>query len=371
MSWQEKKKMINCHYMTRKTRRIIFYLFLLLFVILVPTIILYALGYAFDFETKKIVPTGGIYLKSYPPKAEIYINENPKGKTAKFIKRLIPKTYDIKVVKENYHSWQKQLLIKPGLVTKAEDIFLIPFNPKIFLLATESEEYVSFFKEPYSLKEITEIIKRKSRNTIFNVENLNLNPDKSRFYFLSNNNLYSLELDKNNIENSVLSNVLVSNVLNYVIYKNGILYFEYFTGQIYELDVTSLKSAPFFEQVFPSFNQCKWIISNDNKKLLCQKDKSVEILWLGKVINNSISREKGDIEKIDFNEKINDVIWHGKTDEHLIIATDNSILVTELDNRPLRNTINFITTENPKIKYDTKQKTLYFLSQDRLYKTEL
>lgn len=357
--------------MSRTTRRIIFYIFLLFFIILVPSIIFYALGYTFDFGKKEIVSTGGIYLKSFPDNAEIYINNNPEGKTNKFVKRLIPRTYEIKITKDNYHPWQKELKVKPELVTKAEDILLIPFNPKIFLLTTESEEYISFFREPYSLTKITEIIKKKSKNSIFNIDNLNLNPDKDKLYFLSNNNLYSLELDKNNIENSVLSNILASNVVNYAVYKNGVIYLEYFTGQIYELDLTTLKTALFFEQVFPGFNQCKWIISNDNKKLLCQKDKSMEILWLNKVVNNSIGREKGDIEKIEFNEKINDIIWHGKTDEHLIIATDNSILVTELDNRPPRNTINFITTPNPKIKYDSKNNTLYFLSEDRLYRTEL
>ena len=59
--------------MTRRTRRIIFFLFLIAFIISAPLITLYAWGYSFDWEEKTIVATGGIYLKSYPSGAEIYI----------------------------------------------------------------------------------------------------------------------------------------------------------------------------------------------------------------------------------------------------------------------------------------------------------
>ena len=280
-----------------------------------------------------MVATGGIYLRSYPTKAQVYINDKPEGKTNRFIRRLIPKSYDLKVVKEDYHPWQKTLLVEPKMVSKANTILLVPFNPKIFLVASDSEEYLSF-KTP---------------------------DKKDNLYYISNNNLYT----------SKTSKILVKNVINYAIYKDGIIYLDNLTGKIFELDLTSLKSAPFFEQVFPSFNQGKWILSSDNKKLLCQKDKSVEILWLDNVANNSLIRKKGDIEKIDFGQPINEVIWYPRTDEHLIIATDNSILITELDSRPPRNTTNFISTEKPQIKYDSKPQTLYFLSQGKLYQTEL
>ena len=357
--------------MTRGTRRFIFLIFLLIFIVLVPVIILYAQGYGFDFEKRTIVASGGIYLKSYPPRAEIYVNNTLRGTTNRMVRRLIPKTYDVKIIKEEFHPWQKNILVKPGLVTREEDIFLVPFNPKIQLVTSGSNEYSYFFEKPYSLNEVTKIIQKKSKYTIFKIDNLNLNIKKDKLYFLSNNNLYSLELNKENIENSILSPILVPNVLNYVMYKNGILYWDYFTEKIYELDLTSLKSAEFFDQVFPGFNQGKWIISNDNKKILCQKDKSLEILWLEDVLDKTIEKRKGEVEKIDLGEQISDLIWLPLTDEHLIVSTNDSILITELDNRPPRNTINFITTEKPQIKYDASDKILYFLSQERLYQTEL
>ena len=94
--------------MTKRSRRIIFYFLLLLFIILAPSIIFYALGYNFDFDKKIFIATGGIYLKSYPSNAETYINDKFSGETSKFIKRLLPKIYEIKITKEDYYSWQKK-----------------------------------------------------------------------------------------------------------------------------------------------------------------------------------------------------------------------------------------------------------------------
>lgn len=306
--------------MTRKKRRIIFYLFLVFFIILVPIIILYARGYAFDWEEKEIVATGGIYLKSYPTKAETYLDNKLKGKTNKFLMRLIPKNYTIKIVKENYHIWQKDLIVKPELITKADNILLLPLNPKIALVATESQEYLAFFKEdaPFSL-----------------------------------------------------TGIPYSTIANYLINKDEMIFLDSTTEMIYKMELNTFELEQMFDQVFPSFKNCKWTLSNDEKKILCKKDKSIEILWLAQIINNLITREKGEVEKIYFNEKINDAIWYSGTDEHLILSTVDSIIITELDNRPPRNTINFLSAENANLKYDPKTKTLYFLSQDRLYQTEL
>jgi len=415
--------------MTHKTRRSIFYTFLGIFIIVVPIIILYASGLTLDFQKQLVVSTGGIYLKSSPSGANIYIDGNLKGKTSKFIKRLVPKIYEIKVTKEDYHSWEKEFTVQPHLVTKADNIVLLPQNPKISLttenaikefslLSNKKELFYSasssFYlfdivegketeilnldlktpkfiwspdnqnviiisdkqylminvSDPKTIIDLLGIIKLKSKSVVSDINNLNFDSSGNKLYFLSHNNLYLLTLNKNS-ESFVLSDILVPNVINYTIYKNGIIYLEKTKNIINELDVTSLRSARMFDRVYPGFNTGEWLLSDDNKKLLCKKDKSVEILWLEDVSSNSTLQQKGDIDKIDFGQQINDVIWYPKTDEHLIVSTDTSILFAELDNRPPRNIINFITAEKPKIIYNSSNKILYFLSQNKLYQTEL
>ena len=356
--------------MTREIRRLIFIVFLGIFFISAPLIIMYALGFNFDFGEKIFVDTGGIYLKSIPSGAEIYINDIPKGKTSDFIRRLAPQIYEVRVIKDEYHVWQKKLIVESGIVTKANNVFLVPLTPKILTVANISEAYASFFKEPHSLNVLTNTIKEKSKYVISKISNIQIDKNSQKIYFLANNNLYYINWNEAVPSKSILSKILVPGVFNYAIYKNGIMYADSVTGKIYELDLSSLRSAEFFKQVYPSFNQCKWTFSPDFKKLLCQKEKSIEVLYLDQA-NNGCEFKKGSLDKMDFEQKILDVVWHPRTNQHLIIATEDSILITELDNRELRNSVKFITTENPQIKYDENNNVLYFSSQKLLYVTEI
>jgi len=356
--------------MTRGIRRLIFLIFLGMFVVLVPIIILYAWGINFNFTKRNFFDTGGIYLSSIPAKADIYVDGILEGKTSDFIRPLPPKIYDVKIIKEDYYVWRKNLIVDPGIVTKADNILLVPLNPKILMVADISEAYKSFFEEPYSLSELTTTIKQLSKYKITKIENILADKNSSKIYFLANDNLYYTDWNETNPEESTLSDVLVSGVLNYAIYKNGIMYADKVTGKIYELDLTTLKSAEFFEQIYPSFNNCKWIFSPDFKKLLCQKDKSIEVLYLDQT-TNGCNFKKGSLDKMDFEQKILDVIWYPRTEQQLIIATEDSILITELDNREPRNSIKFITTENPQIKYNENTNTLYFSNDKTLYQTEI
>ena len=70
--------------MTKKTRLIILLICVLFFLVITPSIVLYSLGYRVDFEQKRIVATGGVYLKVWPQPAEIFIDSKLGGKTNMF-----------------------------------------------------------------------------------------------------------------------------------------------------------------------------------------------------------------------------------------------------------------------------------------------
>jgi len=128
--------------MIRRIRRFIFYIFLILFVILTLVIILYAQGYSFDWQTKSLVVTGAFYFKSHPKEANIYINNEYRGETSKFIKRLVPKEYDVKISKPDYYDWEKTLKISSKLVTEAKNILLVKKNT-VKTLTAENVKYFS------------------------------------------------------------------------------------------------------------------------------------------------------------------------------------------------------------------------------------
>lgn len=78
-----------------------------------PSLLLYSQGYRFDFEKRKIVQTGGLFIKTLPKQAEVYINGKFIKKTdlifgSLFVQNLLPKKYEIEIKKEGFFSWKKK-----------------------------------------------------------------------------------------------------------------------------------------------------------------------------------------------------------------------------------------------------------------------
>ncbi len=223
--------------MTRKTRRLTFYIFLFLFIILALGIILYAQGYTFNLQKKSLVITGAFYLKSHPKEADIYINNEYKGKTNKFIKRLTSGEYNIKISKSNYYDWQKTLEITSKLVTEAKNILLIKKNPILNLTTHNPINYLSFSPDN---KEIAYLTDKTISSTpilclidldenideqIYPLPSLNLknllkiswsNDKEKLLLHFPNNNYYILDL-KNQSKIINLNNLIYS-LSNYKIY---------------------------------------------------------------------------------------------------------------------------------------------------------
>jgi len=79
----------------------------------------FAKGYWFNLKTFKFIPRGILVIESEPTAAQIYIDNELKTATDATI-RLSPGTYDVKVQKEGYITWQKRLTIEKETVTQAK-----------------------------------------------------------------------------------------------------------------------------------------------------------------------------------------------------------------------------------------------------------
>src|SRR3989338_4385141 len=73
-----------------------------------------------------------IYVKSNPSGASIYINEkvHPDITPAR-IEELKPGTYTIEVRRDGFYPWQKDLVVRPNMVTRADDIVLFHIPQEI------------------------------------------------------------------------------------------------------------------------------------------------------------------------------------------------------------------------------------------------
>ncbi len=115
--------------MNLKTRRVVALGFCLFFLIISPLIILYSLGFKYNWQKKHWEKTGVFFIKSFPKDAEIYLDELPNKKTTPTqITRLLPKNYAVKISKKQYRPWLKNLTIQSEKTTFIEDVSLIYEN---------------------------------------------------------------------------------------------------------------------------------------------------------------------------------------------------------------------------------------------------
>lgn len=102
--------------------------------------VLYSQGFRLNIADKKITQTGALYFKVVPKNAQVYIDEKLKTKTdlffsSAFLEGLLPKNYNIKVKKDGYFTWEKNLEVKEREATDAKNIILmknnLPFSPML------------------------------------------------------------------------------------------------------------------------------------------------------------------------------------------------------------------------------------------------
>ncbi len=135
--------------MKKKTKRILLYFSILFFLVISSFVVIFALGYKYDFIKDQFIKTGSFEVRSNVD-AEIYINEELAGNTSFLGKvfsrgRLLPGTYGVRVQDNRYQPWEKLITVEAGFFTSF---------PKVVLLPTEfSEEFIA----SSSLKTITSV----------------------------------------------------------------------------------------------------------------------------------------------------------------------------------------------------------------------
>jgi len=104
--------------MTPGKQKLTILILFLVFVSIIPVIICYSMGYRIS-DDFKIVETGGIYLSITESDTSLYINDKLKKKAGLvgrniLVQNLKPGTYKIRLEKENYSPWRKNIKIQEG-----------------------------------------------------------------------------------------------------------------------------------------------------------------------------------------------------------------------------------------------------------------
>lgn len=109
--------------MTTRVRRLLFWCFVTVFIILAPTLVLYTSGY--NVQLGRLVGTGILSLATMPKDALIILDGTPTDRTTpSLIKRLRPRQYDLRLVKDGYVPFEGSVNIRPRETAFLEDVVL-------------------------------------------------------------------------------------------------------------------------------------------------------------------------------------------------------------------------------------------------------
>jgi len=314
--------------MTQRARQIIFSVTILIFVVATPLLLLYAWGYSFDWQTKRIALTGGLYLKSTPDDAKIYLNNKPRGETNTLVRRLAPKEYQVKITKDGFHPWSKKLKVESKIVTSARDIILIPLEPKVEIIN-------EMLPEDFSLQDF---ISPDKSNSVFYIQT-----PSYILYKTDQNNSFQEQISLNPLPNDKRYKIFASNNEKIALLDDQ--------GQLYLFNQDSRNFDPISQDV-------KGVeFTNDNNKLLYFTASEIWVYSLTNADKELITR---------FSQEINQAIWYQKTNQHILCLVGGSVKIIELDGRNERNTVDILKLEIDQIAYNPENEGLYFIRESKL-----
>ncbi|MBU2613495.1 PEGA domain-containing protein [Patescibacteria group bacterium] len=106
-------------------RRILPWIFIIMFVACAPVVVFYTAGYRWNPLKEKIERNGTVIFDTSPVGARILLNGKDSGYvTPRTIQNVSPGTYQIRYELEGYRPWEKRLDVLPERVTFANDVRL-------------------------------------------------------------------------------------------------------------------------------------------------------------------------------------------------------------------------------------------------------
>lgn len=154
-------------------RKILFWIFVFLFLIIGSAIIFYSLGWRIDFDDFKIQKVGAVSIKTEPKNViikidgEIFSDKSGIFQSETLVKNLTPGNYEVEISKPGYNAFKKIIEINPSKVSKLSTIRLIPeILTPVFISSAKGETIAAS-----ALNENRLVI--KNEKNVFYLYNLN------------------------------------------------------------------------------------------------------------------------------------------------------------------------------------------------------
>jgi len=133
MGFFSMKKCGTIYPMKKRTRKMLFMVAVVIFMIASVFAVFRARGYAFDWTTKSLVQTGAISVGVNTSDVKLFIDDHLAGSSSILSKNigkngLTPGEHTIRVTKDGLSSWTKKAVVQKGLVVEFPKIMLFPLD---------------------------------------------------------------------------------------------------------------------------------------------------------------------------------------------------------------------------------------------------
>lgn len=133
-------------------RKALFFLFVGIFLVSAPLIVLYTAGYRFNRTNNTVLQTGTLSLASTPRGAESYVNgENIQDTTPAILQRLSTGTRTVRLEKEGYYAWERTVNVESGSTSYVTAPLFLSSSPALLTPGSSDWERAQVAHTPQSL----------------------------------------------------------------------------------------------------------------------------------------------------------------------------------------------------------------------------
>jgi len=241
-------------------RKILFWIFALIYITVCPAVILYALGIIFDPKTQTVEKTGIIYISSLPPGADVFIDgKQLADKTPLIIENLSAGSHHVMVAREDYQPWQKTLPVNRQKSTAIEKLLLIPTQWPQAKLPFSYIGLAGFDQPPFLMLRSGPLLK-----DVFIYRAVRFDPEKfmDPRLILETGRLFPLATENFAMENANITGITTIEGSPFVVLKifdrreTKFLWFNALSGETKFKDITSL--------ILGEAQNILWAANNEN-----------------------------------------------------------------------------------------------------------
>ncbi len=334
--------------MQYRTRRILYYILLALFLMAAPILLFYSLGYTVDISGRVVQKTGGVFIKSKTARLAVSIDSIPIKETgfitgSALITDVPTGMHILRLEHEGYRTWTKSIDVAPLTVIELRNIILI--SNEIAYATTSGESLparalVSVPTASTTLDRAGNLFIQKTSTTTTQLENIHSFSNTGAVIYFINN--YGF-LSSFNVETQKIDTLghpgfyLAASPAQFFVSPRGNIAVIDSGGGLF---VTTGKNT--IASIESGVRNAHFDSRGD--KLLIQKEKELLVLWITENKIQPFQKEFTMESVIQTPTTIIRSAWFYGDNAHVFLHTDEGVFMTEIDGRGGRNTYEFFTS---------------------------